>query len=207
MTRSKDSIKQLIDYITIMPEDVSDQKRCHKFKIFHHYILTIRHTRYPFLASEIFEADIAQILNPFFNNRDSSTAMQSDYNSRASYKFRKRLSGDDFEYILGDESDDSDRSGNNLQTFEDRKSRSKAHQNTKDNDSKDYTEINDSSMSSSRKSPPSAVSSSTSLLEYLFGFVEMNEDLNLVLCGYFNKLVNTLMKRNSRKVSRSFLCF
>ena len=40
----------------------------------------------------------------------------------------------------------------------------------------------------------------SSLLDYLFRFLETQNELNPVLAGYFNKLVGVLMKRNSKKV-------
>jgi len=41
-----------------------------------------------------------------------------------------------------------------------------------------------------------------SLLEHLFSFVETDQELNPVLAGYFNKVVQVLLKRNPRRVRK-----
>ncbi len=43
--------------------------------------------------------------------------------------------------------------------------------------------------------------SAGTILEYLFSFLESNEELNPVLSGYFNKVVEALFRRNPEKVN------
>jgi len=53
-----------------------------------------------------------------------------------------------------------------------------------------------------RKSRSSNNSKSAgTILEYLFSFLESNEELNPVLSGYFNKVVEALFRRNPEKVN------
>ena len=50
---------------------------------------------------------------------------------------------------------------------------------------------------------PSSSSDST-LLEYLFSFVESKEEINVTLAGYFNKVLNSFSNKRQVEVSRTF---
>lgn len=58
----------------------------------------------------------------------------------------------------------------------------------------------DGNIKSSQNDKKLSTNDPANLLEYLFEFVDSEEDLNPVLCGYFSKLVKSLIKRNPRKV-------
>ena len=55
-------------------------------------------------------------------------------------------------------------------------------------------------MKSSGKKGNNGNLPSLNLLEFLFSFIDTNESLNPVLCGYFNKLVQVLYKKNPAKL-------
>jgi serine/threonine-protein phosphatase 6 regulatory subunit 3 len=131
MTKSKENIKKLVEYIIVMPPDANDQKRAQKF---------------PFTSCEIFESDLAPILNAFFTNG-------SNNNNNSQF--------------------DNSQSTHDNSTFPEE---NKSQQNNKEG------------------------GGGPNLLEYLFSFVDSNEPLNPVLCGYFNKLVQCLFKKNSRRL-------
>ena len=131
------------------------------------------------MTSEIFSADIAALLNSFFINREQQTNKQ----------IQKKASNENVDAEINEKNDNN----------EEIKAASKVK--AANDETEEPQSMSDSLGGKSRSSVNSATGSgSTSLLDYLFRFVEAEDDLNPVLCGYFNKLVNSLMKRNSKKV-------
>jgi len=63
------------------------------------------------------------------------------------------------------------------------------------NDTKSSTENKDLKTSKGQRS----------LLDHLFTFLDTDQELNPVLTGYFNKVVQVLLKRNPRRVKRRIL--
>lgn len=127
----------------------------------------------------------------------------------------KKESGEDFEVITGD--DGHHLANGELQKEKD--SSKDATTNTMENangvnsdndEQKDYVEVNDSMYSSQGESfitktvqnngSNTQNTSQANLLEYLFAFLDTDDELNSVLCGYFNKLVVSLLRRNHKKV-------
>jgi len=164
-TKSTERIVQLLDFIIKMPPDPNDKNRGYK---------------YPFLACEIFEKDIATIINAVITGMMPKS--RESVNTTVSQKTRD--STDDYEIILSENKSP-------------RKSDYKEEYKNKD----DYLEDAGENRNSTRKSRASNNSKSAgTILEYLFSFLDSNEELNPVLSGYFNKVVESLFRRNPEKM-------
>jgi len=142
-SKNTDNIRKLLDYILVMPPDPNEPKRSHK---------------YPFVACEIFEADIAPIMNAFFFTH----ALKTSDHAFGEPGVRKKDPSEDYEVILAQD--------------------------------KVMTESQNIREETKNTKPPQ------SLLEYLFSFVETDDELNPVLSGYVNKVVLALFKRNPRRM-------
>jgi len=142
-SKNTDNIRKLLDYILVMPPDPNEPKRSHK---------------YPFVACEIFEADIAPIMNAFFFTH----ALKTSDHAFGEPGVRKKDPSEDYEVILAQD--------------------------------KVMTESQSIREQTKNIKPPQ------SLLEYLFSFVETDDELNPVLAGYVNKVVQALFKRNPRRM-------
>lgn len=140
-----------------MPPDPNEPKRSHKY-FFLPEIGIIFNKRYPFVACEIFEADIAPIMNAFFFTH----ALKASENTFGEPGVKKKDPSEDYEVILAQD--------------------------------KVMTESQNNREQGKNAKPQQ------SLLEYLFSFVETDEELNPVLAGYFNKVTVALFKRNPRRV-------
>ena len=143
--------------------------------------------RYPFLACEIFEKDIATIINAVITG-----VMPKNRESVSTQKTRD--STDDYEIILSE---------NKSPKKSDYKEESKNRDDYFDDTGGSQTRENRSDLcignrSSTRKSRNSK--SAGTILEYLFSFLDSDEELNPVLSGYFNKVVEALFRRNAEKV-------
>lgn len=141
------------------------------------------------MASEIFEADLAPLLNAFFT---SSTNARDFRGSDALLTTDSKKTSEDFEVI----SDDEHGHNNGKQ-----KNQNSGISEGKAEEHKDFVEIIDTASGNSlEKNRISSTEANQTLLDYLFSFLETQEPLNPVLSGYFNKLVVSLLKRNHKKV-------
>jgi len=164
-TKSTERIVQLLDFIIKMPPDPNDKNRGYK---------------YPFLACEIFEKDIATIINAVITG--SMPKGRESVNTTVSQKTRD--STDDYEIILSENK--SPRRSDYKEEYKNRD---------------DYLEDAGENRNSTRRSRASNNSKSAgTILEYLFSFLDSNEELNPVLSGYFNKVVESLFRRNPEKM-------
>ncbi len=158
-------------------------------------IIYLTRIRYPFLASEIFDSDIAPITNSFFVSQRASI-----YEPRNQTTAKKKQNNDDYEVILSNNEHDSTNK-------EESKTETEA-QKTEESENKEPIEFPEGAgMRDSLREKSSLKSNikrksteSISLLDHLFLFLNTDEILNPVLCGYFNKLVQVLFKKNSSKV-------
>lgn len=144
--------------------------------------------RYPFLTSEIFGADITPLLNTFFTNKNAHSSRNSQNNAALEGFNTDRSDG---KHGLANKSGFHDTS--RVSGGEDEGNKSNREQSER--------KFRGSEVENGDSATATENIQSQSLLDYLFKFVETDEELNSVLCGYFNKLVNLLMKRNSKKVS------
>lgn len=62
--------------------------------------------------------------------------------------------------------------------------------------------MNNARMSLGDKLRGSNLQKSQSILEYLFTFLDTDEELNSVLSGYFSKVVDALFRKNPAKVKK-----
>ena len=60
--------------------------------------------------------------------------------------------------------------------------------------------MNNNRMSLGDKSRGLSLQKGQSILEYLFTFLDTDEELNPVLSGYFSKVVDALFRKNPTKV-------
>lgn len=105
---------------------------------------------------------------------------------------KKREIHDDYEVVLSSESTESTDLENKISSE------------FKKQEHEDYVEVSEAIPKSDmkRKDLLSKKKLETmSLMDYLFAFIHLNDQLNPVLSGYFSKLVLTLFKRNSTKVA------
>src|SRR3569623_458522 len=68
------------------------------------------------------------------------------------------------------------------------------------NSSLSYCQDNIPDLRTRSMSKSKSATKTQSLLEYLFSFLDSDEELNPVLCGYFGKVVRALFDRNKAKV-------
>ena len=144
--------------------------------------------RYPFLTSEIFGADITPLLNTFFMSKEANLNRKSDNNAT-------------LESFNSDRADENyDLARKSMLNGRGRGSEERNEENKSVNEQSERI-FQDSEYENNHSSPATEIIKPQSLLDYLFKFVETDSELNSVLCGYFNKLVSLLMKRNPKKVS------
>ena len=149
--------------------------------------MTLPVHRYPFLTSEIFGADITPLLNTFFTSKEMNLNSASRNNAR-----HERLNSDG-----GDLKHEFEEKG-----WLSNRERAGGDESIRNKGIMGLTERNSRGSDTDNSGVISATESiqTQSLLDYLFKFVEVDGELNPVLCGYFNKLVNLLLKRNPKKV-------
>jgi hypothetical protein len=105
---------------------------------------------------------------------------------------KKREISDDYELVLSNESTDSADQENKIASE------------FKKQEHEDYVEVSEAmpKVDFKRREPQIKKKMETmSLMDYLFAFIHVNDQLNPVLSGYFSKLVLALFKKNSTKVS------
>jgi len=146
-TQNTSKIKQLVDYIVVMPPNPNDNKRAYQ---------------YPLLANDIFESDIPVIMSAFLTNnskdQDSNPLKKSILN--------------EYEIVLPDGTVRKIDLSPTLQ------------------------QVSNGQEASNKGSKVTG----DELLETLFSFVKSEGELNPVLAGYVNKVIQKLYIRNPKKI-------
>ena len=196
----RDKIKCLIDYIIKMPE-VDEHEKGYKF---------------PFLCSQIFGLEIDKMLNQFFvtNKQIEEENKKKEENQKREEKKDENTNNESQQISIEQKeklSENKDiikkesKEGEGKEEKEEKKEKEEKEleqkEEKKEEEKKEEEKKGDDGgieEDEKEKEEPESKENRMELLDYLFSFLEVEEEkkLNYVLCGYFSSLITNLISIN-----------
>ena len=206
----RDKIKRLIDYIIKMPE-VDEHEKGYKF---------------PFLCSQIFGLELDKMLNQFFvtnkqleeenkkkeenqkgeekkvessNNESQQVAPEQKEKESENKDEAKKEPKEEEKKEEEKKEEEKEEKKEEEKKEEEKKEKEKKEEEKKEEEKKEEEKKEDDDGNiEEEKEEPESKENKMELLDYLFSFLEAEEDkkLNYVLCGYFSSLISNLLNLN-----------